>query len=275
MNRRIPGRGPGFGARLAWLAVLSAGLAAAAASTSLAAANGSSATSPISVTPPLVSGQPQAGQVLAASSGSWSGSSPITFTYQWQRCDASGGGCADVGGATSQTYALASPDVGSTIRVAVTATNSAGSASARSPATSVVTPAGAPLDTAPPTISGEARQNETLDASPGSWQGTQPISFSYRWSRCDATGADCASIASASGQSYTLTSTDVGHTLRVSVTATNSVGSAGAISGPSAVVQTPGSAPASTSVPMISGSAVEGSTLSLSTGGWSGTAPLS
>src|SRR5207249_3816957 len=81
------------------------------------------------------------GQTLTASPGSWSGMAPISYAYQWLRCDTSGANCASVSGATFQSYALASADVGSTVRIKVTATNSAGSASAESAQTTVVSAA--------------------------------------------------------------------------------------------------------------------------------------
>jgi hypothetical protein len=88
---------------------------------------------------PGISGTAQQGQALNASTGSWSGSTPMTYTYQWQRCNTSGGACASIAGATAASYALATADVGSTMRVSVTASNSAGSATAASAATAVVT----------------------------------------------------------------------------------------------------------------------------------------
>ena len=62
--------------------------------------------------------------------------SPTSFSYQWQDCDAAGGTCANIGGATSQTYALAAGDSGHTIRVQEFATNVAGTGG---PATSTAT----------------------------------------------------------------------------------------------------------------------------------------
>lgn len=63
----------------------------------------------------------------------------MTFTYQWLRCDSSGAGCAAIGGATAATYAVGSADVGSTLRVQVTAANAGGSGQAASAQTAVVT----------------------------------------------------------------------------------------------------------------------------------------
>jgi hypothetical protein len=98
---------------------------------------------------PSVSGTPTAGQTLTSASGDWSGKA-LTFTYQWQRCDSSGSSCGDAAGATGTSYALASGDVGDTIRVVVTASNKNGSASASSTPTSVVAPAPSPAPQPPP-----------------------------------------------------------------------------------------------------------------------------
>jgi glucose/arabinose dehydrogenase len=92
-----------------------------------------------------------------------------------------------------------------------------------------------PENTSPPAVSGTAQAGQTLTASPGSWSGSEPITYAYEWSRCDQAGSNCVPIAS--GQSYTATADDVGSTLRVAVTATNSAGSATATSAPTAVVQ--------------------------------------
>lgn len=107
----------------------------------LSAAKKKPAQPPSSTGAPTVGGTAQVGQTLTATSGSWAGSQPMSFSYQWQRCDGTGSSCANVSGATGSTYALASADQGSTLRIVVTATNSAGSASAQSSVTPVVTAA--------------------------------------------------------------------------------------------------------------------------------------
>lgn len=62
----------------------------------------------------------------------------MTYAFQWQRCDSAGNGCSPISGATTSTYLLGVGDVGHTMRAAVTASNSAGSATASSAATGVV-----------------------------------------------------------------------------------------------------------------------------------------
>lgn len=97
----------------------------------------------------------------------------------------------------------------------------------------------APRNTVRPTISGTARQGEILTAAEGTWSGTQPMTFAYQWRRCDTHGASCSNIVGATSKTYTLTSADVGNRLRVRVRASNSAGSATAISLATAAVQPP------------------------------------
>ncbi|MGN6870634.1 MAG: hypothetical protein ACTHMY_19760 [Solirubrobacteraceae bacterium] len=92
---------------------------------------------PSNSSPPTISGTAQQGQTLIASPGTWSGSP--SYSYQWEDCNALGASCGGIAGATASSYRVASTDVGDTIRVAVTASNGGGSASATSSQTSVVT----------------------------------------------------------------------------------------------------------------------------------------
>jgi RHS repeat-associated protein len=85
---------------------------------------------PANLAHPAVGGQLLSGQTLTAAVGAWSASPSPSYAYQWQRCSATGSECANISGATSATYTLASGDVGKTIRVKVTATNTGGSTEA-------------------------------------------------------------------------------------------------------------------------------------------------
>jgi len=96
------------------------------------------ASSPRAQTLPAISGTAQEGQTLTAGTGSWS-AAPTSYGYQWRRCDSAGSNCADIANATAETYAVGAGDVGSTMRVRVTASNSYGSGRATSAQTAVVT----------------------------------------------------------------------------------------------------------------------------------------
>jgi hypothetical protein len=75
---------------------------------------------------PPVSGEARARETLTGGPGSWTGS-PTSFQYQWLRCSAANGtNCVPVSGATAATYKLVGGDVGSTLRLRVTAANALG-----------------------------------------------------------------------------------------------------------------------------------------------------
>jgi hypothetical protein len=83
-----------------------------------------------------------------------------------------------------------------------------------------------PTTVSPPRISGTAQQGQTLTEAHGSWS-SDPSGFSYQWQDCGSSGNDCAAIASAASQTYTLAASDVGHAIRVEEWATNASGTGG------------------------------------------------
>ncbi len=234
------------------------------------AASVRTAVSPSNSSLPTISGTPRSGQSLSATSGSWAGTAPIAFAYQWQRCNGSGSGCSSIGGATNQNYVAANGDVGATIRVQVTGSNSDGSNQALSAATGVVAGLGtAPANTKAPSLSGKAQEGQTVTVSNGGWTGEEPITFSYQWQACTPS-AVCSDIAGATGKSYLVGSSQVGSTLRGTVTAANSIGKASAPSNGSVAVTAKASSPVNTGLPVITGSLSVGQTVQASAGNWTG-----
>ncbi len=210
------------------LAVLALAPASAfAAFTDEARNNGSAASAagvfaPRSTTDPSVPGTPRDGVAVTASAGTWD-RQPTTFAYQWRRCDSAGAGCTDVDGATALTYTPVPGDVGATLRIVVTASNTGGSVT-RTSAASAVVAVGVPRAGTAPTITGSATTGSSLTASTGTWTGAATITYAYQWQRCP-TSVTCADVAGQTGSSYAVTSADSGATLRVVVTATNTHGS--------------------------------------------------
>ncbi|HSC73591.1 MAG TPA: hypothetical protein VLB89_05445 [Gaiellaceae bacterium] len=231
------------------------GLVLAAALLVPVGSSASAQTAPKGTGEPTVSGPKVQGQTLRTTNGTWSGSTPMTFQYRWLRCDKSGGGnngvnCDTISGETRSTYALSSADVGHTIRSRVIATNADGTASMNSNPTSVVqasATAGPPSNSTPPTISGTPQEKQTLTASQGTWTGRKPQTYTFQWRRCTATGGDCADISGATKSAYVLTTADIGHAMRVRVTAHNSLGNTSSTSTPTGVV-VKASAPVGTAI---------------------------
>ena len=127
-------------------------------------------------------------------------------------------------------------------------------------------PAAPSISTAP-VITGTARTAVTLNSSTGNWSGS-PTSYAYQWKRSSTSTGTYNDIAAATSSSYVVSDSDVGYFIKVSVIATNGLGSSSASlsSATSVVVDI---APTNTAIPVITGVALTGETLSNSRGSWS------
>lgn len=111
-------------------------------------ASSRSVIAPDNNTLPTITGNAVVASMLTANPGTWNGSSPISFQYQWLICGSKGEACSNIGGATGKTYTVKSGDEGNTVRVKVIASNRDGSGNAQSDATARVTAAGTTTTTA-------------------------------------------------------------------------------------------------------------------------------
>lgn len=84
------------------------------------------ASKPKNVRRPSVKVRSKAKRRLIVSRGLWSGSSPITYSYQWKSCNSKASKCRSIRGATHLVFNPRRKDVGRRLRVIVTATNAIG-----------------------------------------------------------------------------------------------------------------------------------------------------
>ena len=141
---------------------------------------------------------------------------------------------------------------------------------------SIAAPTVAPSNVAEPRITGTTRVGQVLRSTRGTWTGTEPIDYEYRWFRCDGRGAadasDCRRITNANDATYALRQADAGFRIRSQVIARNDDGQDTATSNPTNVVTA--AKPVNTTEPSITGTARVGSTLEANRGQWAGDTPI-
>ncbi|MCZ4499513.1 MAG: Fibronectin type domain protein [Marmoricola sp.] len=131
-----------------------------------------------------------------------------------------------------------------------------------------------PVNTVAPAITGQALVDATLSAGNGTWTPGAPNAptFTKQWFRCNGSGAACAPITGATGDTYELQyggypaePTDFGHTFKVAVTGTNLDGTATATSATTAVVALP-PPPVIATAPVLGGNRKVGVALTTTNG---------
>jgi hypothetical protein len=191
---------------------------------------------PVNVTAPSIAGDLYVGQTLTEVPASWT-YGPTSFKYQWLLCNAIREGCGPINSATGSTYTIPDGDSGNTIAVEETATNAGGTSSTVvSPVTATIGDfdeergAFAPTTDLAPVVTGVGTAGQTLEGFSGAWQGTPTLAYDYEWQLCSSPDS-CATVlnvpSDATSTTFTLTSADVGDSVRVVVGATNSVASPG------------------------------------------------
>ena len=184
---------------------------------------------PVNTAAPVASGTPTEGETLSCTTGTWTGTMPITYSYQWWRTN--GPGITAIGGATASTYTLTATEVGEDVWCVVTATNVAGLATEPSNTVGPIASAAvAPVNTVAPVASGVVRIGEVLSCTTGTWTGTPTPTITYQWRR------DGVDIGGATSSSHTVVDLDMATELDCVATATNV---AGADSEPSNTLASP------------------------------------
>ncbi len=101
------------------------------------------------------------GASLEGSDGAWqSQGATTTFAYQWLRCDAAGGSCQQIAGATESSYVPTAADLMHTLRLSVTAQDGAGETVAQSAASPLI-PEVSEVTTIPPEQTGPGEATVT------------------------------------------------------------------------------------------------------------------
>lgn len=208
------------------------------------------AAEPVLVSPPTISGVPQVGKVLTATDAKWNqdGFAVSPTEKVWDRCSGLElSTCVAIsdgsGYASGTTYRLTTADLGFVMRRYNGYRSSFPSALyqvwSAPTATVTVDPTtiGKPVNTVLPAITGKAKVGKKLKASTGTWTGATPITFKYRWKKCNSKAKKCRSISGATKSSFTPGSKYAGLRLRVVVTASNSAGTTTSTSKASPVIR--------------------------------------
>jgi hypothetical protein len=219
-------------------------------------------------------GAPVVDKIIHATAGQWTGSDPIVFAFQWQRCnDQNASSCSDIAGAKDDTYLPTSADLGKRLRVRVGASNLLGQVG--SPIASTITQAvtssagSTPSPSKFPTLS-PANQSLPWGSTYSINQGQWPIgtSIDYEWERCNENYAGCVVIPNSNSSTYVSLASDVGKTLKAYVLGTASSLTTRSLAGTS--FQVIERKPVNTTPPLVLGDAVVGGTLDSAAGGWTG-----
>jgi hypothetical protein len=168
---------------------------------------------PVSKSHPAITGITTAGARLVAWPGGWTGKRPLTYAYQWYRCDTMGRHCRHIPDARSRIHKPNGSDVGHTLSVAVHATDETGTAVAFSSLIGPIAGARPRLDSlTQPTIGGAAVQGKTVTVDAGRWR-PNPSGLVYQWARCNVELRECQAILGETHHTHTVGAADLGHVL--------------------------------------------------------------
>ncbi|MCB9620440.1 MAG: hypothetical protein H6724_13465 [Sandaracinus sp.] len=175
---------------------------------------------PSNVVAPVVSGTPTEDETLSCTTGSWTGTTPISYTFQWRR-DGS-----PILGATATTYTLVTADVGTLVDCVVTATNVGGSDSQDSNDLGPIASSGggvAPTITVAPVLAWTVAHGSSPTITEGTYTGDAGT-WTYNLVRLPSTNV-LSGVSKATVEAYVADrATDVGPSWKVVGTITNGTG---------------------------------------------------
>jgi hypothetical protein len=231
---------------------------------------GASSSTLVATSQPALAGDPIVGTAIAVQDAGWS-KAPSSTTYQWYRCNPNGRLCAEIPGQTASSYTLTADDTDHTIVAAATAVSGTASTTVLSLRSTLVRTSPGPIVSTPPAVTGTLQQGKQLTGVPGTWTSGGAITYAYQWYRCDQNGAHCSSVHGATKATYTLVAKDVGHTVGLTVRATDSTGTAPAYASLVGLVAPTGAPLVASTQPAVTGTPAIGSTLTVGTVTWTGT----
>lgn len=204
---------------------------------------------PANVAAPSVTGTPAYEQQLICDRGSWSGAA-TSWEYQWLRDG------DPIEGLTTDTYLVSGVDSMHRVSCRVVAVGPGGRASALAAPVTLPSP---PTSRLAPQVTGTALPGETLTCTPGSWDTTTPVTYTYAWwGGAGMLGTD---------PDHAVLESERGDSLACVVTARNGGGERTATSNSVSVPLLP---PANTGAPRIVGTPLAGRALRCDPGVWTG-----
>lgn len=179
---------------------------------------------------PTITGIAATGSTLTATVGTWISYPTATYTQQWQKCTSQLiTSCQNIVGQTNLTYTTTMEDQNGYLRIGVTALNTIGGTIKYSEVFGPIQQPTKPVNTLAPTLSGIAKEGNTLTISQGTWTALPAPTFTYKWFRCENESL-CVEISGATQSTLALTLLEGNRLVKGAVTASNSVGTTSATS---------------------------------------------
>jgi len=176
--------------------------------------------SPTVSTAPKFTSNLYVGGLATLDRGTWSTAGNTTYIYQWQRCSSQViTACVNISGATAATYFVTPSELNQYLRVAITAINEVGGSTIYSGFSEPIAATAPPVNTSAPMVSGSLFETSTMTLiSKGQWSGVVETQLLTQWQIC-TTAITCVDIPAANAATYIATSSDVGKSIRVKITA--------------------------------------------------------